>query len=122
MMPPLLSAALLLAAAARAQLTPCGTSLCFSGQFNDNALLQRAPQRAALYGTLAPAGAALSLTLASADGAYNKTFAAASNADASWKVLLDAMPAGGNYSASLSCPTCTGPPVAPLQNLTFGGA
>ena len=114
---------LALLALARAQVTPCGNGLCLSGQFNDNMILQRAPERAALYGTLAPAGAPLSVTLSGAanDGSlYNKTFAAASLPDGTWKVLLDPMATGGNYSAALSCPTCTGDPVSPFVNITFG--
>ena len=113
---------LVAAASVHAQVTPCGPGLCFSGQFNDNALLQRAPARAALYGTLAPADAPLSLTLAGTadDGtAFNKTFVATTSG-ITWKVILDAMPTGGTYSAALACPTCTGDVVAPLVNLTFG--
>lgn len=106
--------------ATTSQVMPCGTSLCFSGSFNDNGLLQRTPQRSALYGTQAPAGVPVSLTLTSEDGTYNKTFPATSGTDGTWKVLLDAMPTGGNYGAALSCPACSGPPVDPLRNLTFG--
>lgn len=109
--------------ATSAAVTPCGSSLCFSGQFNDNMILQRAPYRAAVYGTLAPAGAPVTVTLSglSGDGsAYNKTFAGMSNPDGTWKVLFEALPAGGNYSAAVSCATCSGDPVPPLQNITFG--
>jgi len=105
------------------QISPCGPGLCFSGQFNDNGILQRQPQRAALYGTLKPAGSPVTLTLSgsAADGtSYNKTFVGLSMADGTWKVLLDPMPTGGNYSAFLVCPSCTGDPVNPLVNLTFG--
>jgi hypothetical protein len=113
--------AVALVAATAAQVTPCGPGLCFSGQFNDNMILQRAPYRAAVYGTLAPAGSAVSITLSTSDGSYNKSFPGTSDPETgTWKVLFDAMPTGGNYSAAISCPSCSGDPVSPLVNLTFG--
>ena len=124
-------AALLLARAASALPAgvgrDCGQSVCFSGNFAHNAVLQRAPQRAALYGASGAnfsAGTAMTLTLAGVgpDGAaYNKTWPTASGADGTWKVLLDPLPAWGNYSATISCPLCSGGQTsATIHSLTFG--
>ena len=99
----------LLAGASAARAAPVSscssTSICFSGGLSTGAVLQRAPARAALYGSVPPAsaGAAVSVRLLSEDGAgYNKTFTATAGPDGVWKVLLDAMPAGGNFSATAS--------------------
>ena len=105
----------------------CGQSVCFSGNFASNAVLQRAPQRAALYGASGAnytVGTPMVLTLSGVgpDGtAYNKSWPAASGADGTWKVLLDPMAAWGNYSATISCPQCTGGQTsATIHSLTFG--
>lgn len=92
----------------------CG-GLCFSGNFNDNGILQRAPQRSSLYGAT-PAGSvgAVTVNFASTDGSFAKNYSAAILADFTWKVTLDAMPTGGNYTATLSCDACAGSP-APQQ-------
>ena len=117
----LLSAA---AAAAAGPVLSCGDSLCFSGHFNDNAVMQRAPNKAAYYGSVptgSPAGVAVSLTLAAADGSYSKQFTTNAMGDGTWKVVLDPMPTGGNYSASISCPQCSGSNNGDtLYNQTFG--
>ena len=128
LLPPLL---LLLARAASALPAgvgrDCGPSVCFSGNFAHNAVLQRAPQHAAIYGasgTNYSVGTPMTLTLfgaAPSGAAYNKSFPTTSMADGTWKVLLDAMPAWGNYSATISCPLCTGGATsATIHSLTFG--
>jgi hypothetical protein len=77
-----------------------------------------------VYGTLEPPGSAMSLTLAGLAGdgsAYNKTFAGTSNSDGTWRVLLDAMPTGGNLSIGISCAACSGPSAGPpLANVPYG--
>ncbi len=90
-------------------------------------MLQRGPQRASLYGSvaLADAGSALTLTLSSAPGSsgapYSKSFPATAAADGTWKLLLDAMPAGGNFSATLRCSSCSsGRKSVTIVDLTFG--
>lgn len=42
------------------------------------------------------------------------------SADFTWKVLLDAMPTGGNYSATVTCPSSQGAGSAHIADLTFG--
>ena len=58
-----------------------------------------------------------------ADGRdYNATYDAAAAADGTWKVLLDAMPAAGDFVATATCAACAGGAGAraQLKNLTFG--
>ena len=126
------------AAASPSLLTPLGAAdgpslscggggICLSGTVNHNAILQRAPARAAVVGSVgagSPAGAPVSLLLAGTgpDGsAYSKLFATAANADLTFKVLLDAMPAWGSYSVTVSCATCAGAPTSvSVGGVTFG--
>jgi hypothetical protein len=100
----------------------CGAYLCFSGAFGDAGVLQRAPARAAYYGaTGSPPrpGAAVLLTLVGAleDGSpYNQSFGTTAGADGTWKVLLNPMPTGGDFTAT----AMSGAGVASLRNQTFG--
>ena len=100
------------------------TGLCFASGLSSGAVLQRAPERAALFGSLlGSAGALVTVRLASTDGAYVRLFNASAAADLTWKVLLEPLPAGGNYSATASCLSgCSaGSTVhATLTDLTFG--
>ena len=106
----------------------CGAGgICFSGVINHNAILQRAPARAAVLGSVSaasPAGAAVAVTLAgiAADGsAYSKTFDTTANADFTYKVLLDPMPAWGSFTVTASCAACAGTPTAvSVGGVTFG--
>lgn len=85
-------------------------------------MLQRGPERAALYGSVTGApGALVSVRLASVDGAYAATFNATAAEDLTWKVLLDARPMGGNYTARATCSHgCTGRTAVAIADLTFG--
>ena len=117
----LLASAVPLAAKIAPSLSCSSAGLCFASGLSSGAVLQRAPARAALYGSLLGApGAAVSVRVAAADGSYSKTFFATAAADLTWKVLLDPMPAGGNFTAEASCPKCTGRKAAALSDLTFG--
>ena len=125
--PPLLALLALPAALAQPSLS-CGSAPCFAQVFGSNGVLQRAPERAAFFGSggdqTAP-GAALSVELAGtlADGSiFNKSYSTSVRADGTWKALLDPMPAGGLFSARLSCAECSPAPDSndPLLNLTFG--
>jgi len=113
--------------AAAAPFNSCGSGVCFSGNINHNAILQRAPERSAVYGsvnTASPAGAQVVVTLAgtAADGsAYSKDFPAAVNADSTYKALLDAMPAWGNFTITATCSACAGSPLSvSVVGVTFG--
>ncbi len=77
-----------------------------------------------LYGSLlGAAGARVSVRLASTDGAYVRVFNATAAADLTWRVLLEPMPAGGNFSARAECAAGCAPgsvTEATLSDLTFG--
>lgn len=111
-------------AAVRAQPSlSCGTDLCFSSGLSTGAVLQRAPSRAALYGSAhanSPVGAAIVVTLRAVDGSYAKNFTGHTQSDLTFKILLDAMPTGGNYSATATCAACAGKRTAKIADLTFG--
>ena len=115
---PLLLLLLVSSAVVSGQSSSCGANLCFSSGFGSGGVLQRAPARAALYGS-APAScvAGVSLRLFSVDGGYSKVFSSPLASDGTWKLLLDAMPTGGNFSAAASC---AGQPTRTLTDLTFG--
>ena len=99
----LLPALLLLASSARAAPSlSCGDGLCFSSGLSTGGVLQRAPARAALYGSAhagSPVGAAVVVTLTAADGSSAVNATGAVGADRTWRALLPPMPTGGNWSA-----------------------
>jgi len=102
----------------------CGSSLCFSGAFADSAVLQRAPARAAYYGATGnppqsevPIELSLVGTMEDGTSLYNKTFLTTSLRDGTWKVLLDPMPTGGVFTATVTC--CSGQKASIVQQ-TFG--
>lgn len=100
----------------------CGPSLCFAGQFKNFAVLQRSPQRSALYGSsgtppLINANVFVTLFGTLDSGLYyNKTFETVTMSDGTWKVILDAMPPFGEFSASATINAQT----VKITNLTFG--
>ena len=84
---------------------PPPPGLHFAMCFTDNAVLQRAPAKAALYGRVVPppaAGAVVEVAVTPAL-AGKSTFEAEMFADGTWKVLLPPTEAGGDYSATASC-------------------
>lgn len=109
-------------AAALAPALSCSNlGVCFASGLSTGAVLQRAPNRASLYGSaLGAAGAALHVTLASSDGALSHTVNTTLSSDGTWRVLLPAMPAGGNFSATVNCPACLQRKKAAITDLTFG--
>ena len=121
------SALLFTALVARALAAPslsCGTDLCFASGLSSGAVLQRAPSRAALFGSVhenSSPGSTVIVTLASSDGTFSKNFTGRVNADLTWKVILDPIQTGGNYSATASCASCTGGKTSKITDLTFGG-
>jgi hypothetical protein len=122
-----LALALAFSPAAAAPFNSCGSGVCFSGNINHHAILQRAPERSAVYGSVnaaSPAGAQVVVTLAgtAADGsAYSKDFPTTVGADSTYKALLDAMPAWGSFSLKATCATCAGSPLSvSVVGVTFG--
>ena len=111
-----------LAHAAHAQSLSCGPSLCFASGLSTGAVLQRAPSRAALFGSapLASVGAPLSVALVSAaDGSVMQNISTTIASDGTWKVVLDAVSTGGNYSAVARLGDGS-PSTATISDLTFG--
>ena len=104
----------------------------FSGVFDDNMVLQRAPSRAAVFGTASnftsqPTAAIVTVEVTIADEftgelLASKAYNAAVAGDGSWKVLLEAAEAGGDVSITCACTTgCVNSSVGGhIQNATFG--
>eukprot|EP00117_Sycon_ciliatum_P038771 scpid54146/ scgid28761/ Sialate O-acetylesterase; Sialic acid-specific 9-O-acetylesterase; Yolk sac protein 2; Sialate O-acetylesterase small subunit; Sialate O-acetylesterase large subunit len=97
----------------------------FSGVFDDNMVLQRAPAKAAVFGSamnLSSSTATVTVTVSSAEGS-SKTYAAqVSENNMNWKVLLDPAEAGGDYTITCACTQgCVNSSVGgTIQNVTFG--
>ena len=106
-------------------------AICFGVPTADHAVLQRAPNRAAVYGSIpasyhpAPIAAVVTLSVRQFDGDGTKNYTATVSAERTWKVVLDARPAGGNYTLTIQCTAgCTTPAGAPASatavDVTFG--
>lgn len=101
------------------------TRVLFSAAFSDDMVLQRAPQRAAVFGTATP-GAAVTVSVAGPGGfAWSSAPApVARSADASqdgtWKVILPARGAGFGYSVAATCDGCPNATAAALAGVGFG--
>lgn len=106
----------------------------FSGAFTPSAtdggaasgvVLQRAPQAAAVYGVVLPitgkTGDTVTVTVVEAaarEASYSVT--APVGADGAWKALLKPTAAGGNYTISAACTTCSSKKPETLVDATFG--
>ena len=90
-------------ALARGGSLSCGSSLCFASGFGSGGVLQRAPARAAIYGSSPLPCSTLNLWLNASDGSSSRIFHGSTAADLTWKILLDPMAMGGNYSLDISC-------------------
>ena len=95
----------------------------FSAAFSDHVVLQRAPQRAAVFGTATP-GAAVTVSLAGPQPFTSPPVTVTSSPDATldgtWKVLLPARPAGFGYSVVATCAGCANASSAPATLLDVG--
>ena len=101
------------------------THVCFSSGLSSGAVLQQAPARASLYGSVpagSPVGAAVALELSwlSPAPAGRETFSGAVSREGTWKITLEPRAGGGSYSARVHCPACTGVRTAVITDLTFG--
>jgi len=105
------------------QSNSCGSTLCFASGLGSGMVMQQAPASAAVYGSIptsSPANTALSVTLASTDGKYNKAYPTNARDDFTWKVIFDPLPAGGNYSITVTCSNCPNTTMVQLTDITFG--
>ena len=93
-----------------------------SGVFSNNTVLQREPNIAALYGTSDSSNVEIIVNIMQIDGNFKDTLNTISMNNNDWKVLLNsAMPNGGNYTISVSCPKCVSPnDIDIIYNITFG--
>eukprot|EP00041_Stephanoeca_diplocostata_P010993 m.177446 g.177446 ORF g.177446 m.177446 type:complete len:685 (-) comp18367_c0_seq2:175-2229(-) len=109
--------------------------LAFSPVYGSNMLLERAPAKAAAYGTLGEGGTAVAVTVSGEGTSYtvnaviNDTYQPEGyvNPDGtpypvvpSWKALLKPTAAGGNYTITATCTGCTGTTNVTITNVTFG--
>ena len=96
----------------------------FSGVFSSNAVLQREPYYATLYGTSDTPNADITFIIKQEDGNYQQTLKTKSNSKTNdWKIKLNKeMPNGGNYTLSVQCTTCkvNNTIINYLYNITFG--
>uniref|UniRef100_A0A3P9I405 Sialic acid acetylesterase n=1 Tax=Oryzias latipes TaxID=8090 RepID=A0A3P9I405_ORYLA len=106
-MAPFAAVVLLLAA-----LRGCDGSLRFASYYGDHMVLQKAPQRAVLWG-YAPAGERVTISLS---GPVKQKRACTSATQGIWRVLLDPVDAGGPYNVTASTPLST----ALLTDVLFG--
>jgi len=93
-------------------LLPCVFSLNFvSNALGSNMVLQRAPQRAVIWGWSKTVGSNVQVTFA------NKVYPTTSTTGGAWNVFLDATPAGGPYTINVTSSTGES---ALLSNVLFG--
>ena len=102
------------------------TKVSMAGNFGDNMILQRAPQRSSVFGTATP-GANVQLTLTSPAGFSFKAKAAVvsypqhKEHHGTWKVLLPARKANlRGYTLTLECPGCTNTTGTGAKLVSFG--
>ena len=118
----------------------CPPSLLFSAGFDSDMVLQRAPAKAAVYGTTLQAGATVEVTV-SGGGGDPYTIAASvmpmqtyhgpagANYTATWKAYLKPAPAGGSLTVTAKCtagcgsgsgPNATKRDIASIERVTHG--
>jgi hypothetical protein len=106
----------------------------FSGVFSDHLVLQRAPSKAAVYGVVFGAQASTNVsvtvsTVTETDEGYElqSTYAVVAHVSigehgyAKWKAFLQPTIAGGNYTITAECGSCSAPEnSSTLVDVTFG--
>lgn len=104
---------------------PCTSTVCFSWTQGSHMVLQQAPAKSAVYGTVVgPSTAKISVTVtpAGVDAvAYTTpaTVTVTAGGNSTWKAFLKPTPAGGNYTINAKCTSgCSGE--AQIADVTFG--
>jgi len=96
----------------------------FAGVFTDHVVLQRAPQKSAVYGVVVGGSAATKVTVGGVGPSPVEALVDASTVAlfgyARWKAFLPPMPAGSNFTIKASCTGCTGSTAATIADATFG--
>ena len=102
----------------------------FSGVFSDHTVLQR-EAKAAVYGVIFGAQSSTTVTVDVSSPAGMKLYSVQATVIltekqmpggqyAKWKAYLKPAPAGGNFSVSASCASCTNTSVSTIHDVTFG--
>lgn len=105
----------------------------FAGVFTDHMVLQRAPERAAVYGVVvgdkvtgsrAPLPLRVTVTVEAANGTSYTVDAEhveiVNGSYARWKALLKPAAAGGDYTISVECSGCSNSTRRSVSDVTFG--
>ena len=95
----------------------------FSAVFSDNAVLQREPHHAALYGTCDTFNALIVLTMSNMNNLSDiQSFSTISQTNNEWNFMLpQTYKNGGNYTLKVQCRNCTiSNSEDTLYNITFG--
>lgn len=88
-------------------------------------MLQRAPQAAAVYGSVAGASRDTTVTIMVQDAGQPPYSVAANvsdahNGTADWKAILKSHEGGGNVTLTATCSQCADAAPAVLRDVTFG--
>jgi hypothetical protein len=100
----------------------------FSGVFSDHMVLQRGPEKSAVYGVVVGAkeGTTVSVDVKDQNGYDYKvsaptTLLATNNTLGKWKAFLKPTKAGGNFTITISCASCASPlNTSTISDVTFG--
>eukprot|EP01084_Bolivina_argentea_P088129 159117_1 len=93
----------------------------FSGVFTDNAVLQRQPYHASLYGVADTGSTPITLTMTDEDTKKISKYNANSMKNGDWKIGLPlTYKNGGNYTFKVSCAGCKSSVSDTIVNVTFG--
>ena len=105
--------------------TPCTADLCFAWTQGSSMVLQRAPQKSAVYGSVkGGAAVAVAVTVTPSTGAAYTvpavvTAGKGGGGNATWKAFLRPTAAGGNYTILAKCTSgCSAQ--ASVSGVTFG--
>eukprot|EP01060_Flectonema_neradi_P011042 TRINITY_DN180_c0_g1_i6.p1 TRINITY_DN180_c0_g1~~TRINITY_DN180_c0_g1_i6.p1 ORF type:complete len:623 (+),score=125.99 TRINITY_DN180_c0_g1_i6:44-1870(+) len=103
--------------------TQAAGMISFSDHVNDHMVLQRAPEKSGVFGTLSTTGDASPSVTATVTPASGSPYQVSGRVTGSnWIAYLKPTPAGGSYKISVSCTGCssTGPNTIEVNDVTFG--
>ena len=86
-------------------------------------VLQQAPAKSAVYGTVGTGGTAVTVSVAgsSDEGELQATYTVdATVTGGLWKAMLKPTQAGGSYTITAKCTGCANQTAAVLDDITFG--
>jgi sialate O-acetylesterase len=99
----------------------------FSGTFGNGMVLQRSPEKAAIYGKIncthydvGMVEPSVHVNMTSKTTGSSFSVQATLNADLSWKAFLTPTEAGGDYTISVNCEECCDTSASTISRVTFG--